>query len=526
MPPKSTKKETTAKQPAKSTPASTNGTTTPVSSAATDALPHTTSKPDKKAFDSEQDQLKSEIDTLQTKLNAVRDKISLATKNGPGKERREVLKKELNDLKGDQGAMKRGRDKIHEQLQSVRASMEQKKTALNTARGKTPFKTVADVDNHIRHLESQVESGSMKLADEKRALQEITQTKRTRKTVEGFQRDQEAIEADKRTLDELKKQLDDPEAKAASEKYTKIKEELDALKKEEDEAYAGRSQLFSERDGIQAQLNELYNKKRAGSAAFREQNDRYWTKVNEERSRRAERARAQRAADEAEKKKEEATRLREEAEIPAYQAYIEDCQTLIDSFSGKTTGAVKLNTAPAEKAELAGVSKLDIRQVEAPTEGVIVRKKKGEDDDNYFVASKKQKNQKGSKPPPSAPKEPKEPSSSDSALNVPLATLTALLSLSIPPPASSADVPRVIEDLKTKKAWYEANQARATAENIAKADAAIARLMKESSDILPPNGNGEHPAEPAPTPATNDDVPSAGVPADVVDEKLETVVES
>jgi hypothetical protein len=43
-------------------------------------------------------------------------------------------------------------------------------------------------------------------------------------------------------------------------------------------------------------------------------------------------------------------------------------------------------------------------------------------------------------------------------------------------------VPRVVEDLKTKKAWFEANQARVTAEAIAKAEAEIQRLTKGKGD--------------------------------------------
>ncbi|KAG6891812.1 hypothetical protein C0993_006243 [Termitomyces sp. T159_Od127] len=70
------------------------------------------------------------------------------------------------------------------------------------------------------------------------------------------------------------------------------------------------------------------------------------------------------------------------------------------------------------------------------------------------------------------------------------------MSLSIPPPASAVDVPRVIEDLKTKKAWFEANQARVTAENIAKAEENIQRLTnsKDVKTADAPSG-GETPAE-------------------------------
>ena len=82
-----------------------------------------------------------------------------------------------------------------------------------------------------RNLEKQVESGNMRVVDEKRALQEIQQLKRSRRTVESFQADQESIEADRAKLDELRKQLDDPEFKAISDRYDTIKAELDEIKR-------------------------------------------------------------------------------------------------------------------------------------------------------------------------------------------------------------------------------------------------------------------------------------------------------
>lgn len=343
--------------------------------------------------------------------------------------------------------------------------------------------------------------------------------------VESFQADQEAIETDRAAADELRKQLDDPEAKAASERYDAIKAELDELKKEGDEAYANRSKLMDERSALQAQLDDLYTQKRDSAQRFRDANDRYWAKVHEERAKKAERQRAQKAAEEEEKKKAVVERIRDEADQPAFQLQIEDCQTLIDFFSGKVSAPALSSRSTSEKAnEVAGVPKLELRKVEA-VEGMVARKKKGEDEEQYFVGNKGKKGKKNTKPITPA----EEPSSG--TLNIPLGTLTALLSLSIPPPTSAADVPRLIEDLSTKKAWFEANQARVTAENKAKAEADIRRILgnkaevkdngvASTNDVSPPNGGAEDPAEPGPTPA--DGVALATeVPAEEVAEKLE-----
>ncbi|EEB91775.1 hypothetical protein MPER_09813, partial [Moniliophthora perniciosa FA553] len=294
--------------------------------------------------------------------------------------------------------------------------------------------------------------------------------------------------------------------------------------------------LFEERTTLQTQINTFYNEKRESSQQFRDANDRYWNKVNEDRARRAERTRVQRAAEEAEKKREIAQRLREEAEIPAFQAQIEDCQTLIDALTGKTTGEVTYKSAPSQagKVDIAGVPKLDIRKVEDAPEGMVARKKKGDDDDNYFVAKGRagKAGKKTAQPKSSNGSAATEPSAS-SQLNLPFSTLSALLSLSIPPPTSAADIPRVVEDVGTKKAWFEANQARVTAENIAKAEAEIQRLdAKEASnqessgavDATPPNGGGERPGEPAPTPKISE-LSSVPVPTEEVDAKLESVLE-
>jgi hypothetical protein len=370
----------------------------------------------------------------------------------------------------------------------------------------------------------------MKLADEKRALQDISSSKKSRRIVEGFQADQESIEADRQKIKELQKELDDPVSKAASERYDAIKAELDELKKESDAAYAGRSKLFEERDDIQSQLNVLFDEKRESAQRFREAGDRYWNKVNEDRARRAEKARAQRAAEEAQRKKDIAERILEEAQAPAFQAQIEDCQTLIDFFSGKNTANVTYkSTLLTTKTEVAGVPKLELRQVETQPEGVIIRKKKGEGEDDYFVGVKnKNKGKKGPKTNGSAQDggiTPTSPTSANSSHNIPLSTLSALLSLSIPPPAANNDVSRVIDDLNIKKAWFEANQANVTAENIAKATAEIQRLTKRdaTSEWNPTNEESGSPAEPASTLQTG--VTAAAVVSEIVVDKLEVVQE-
>lgn len=379
----------------------------------------------------------------------------------------------------------------------------------------------SQLTNPARLLEKRVESGTLKLGDEKRALQEISTLKRSRRTIEAFKADQDAIDADRARVDELRNQLDDPESKAISQRYDSIRAELDELKKENDSAMADRNKLFDERNALSAELDALYTRKRESAQKYREASDRFYAKLAEDRARRAERIKAQRVAEEEAKRKGEAERLLEEARFPAFQDKIEDCQNLIDYFNAKVNGGsthiphpVILSVSESNNSTL---PQLDLRQVEQNVgDGLIARKKKGEGEESYFVGGKGKGKKGGSKTGSSTPTP-----AANTALNIPFSTLSALLEFSIPPPASYSDLHRIVEDLKTKKAWFEgtlilsfffflvnnafflANQDRVTTENIAKAEAKIKRLTNGKDNI-----NTEQSSE-TPTPTIGEEHPIA-----------------
>ena len=373
-----------------------------------------------------------------------------------------------------------------------------------------------------------MESGTLKLGDEKRAIQEISNTRRLRRTVEGFQAEQDAIDREKEEEKQLRAQLDDPETKAISEHYEKLQAEFDGLKREGDEAFANRSKLFDERDALRREIDAFWSLKKESHQRYKDANDRYWVKAKEEQARRNERLRQQKAVEEQQKKLDLVERLREEASSPAYQIEIQDCQTLIDAFSKGTTSEVPVITSAAEQkvAGVTGVPQLDIRKVEAPTD-LVARKKKGEEEEAYFVAGKGKKSKRGQKTSGRNSPALTSPSTSSSQFHIPFPTLTALLSLSIPPPGSRDEIPRVVEDLKTKKAWFEANQELATKDKVAKAELDIKRILKNvgkdtNGDATPDNGDGEVPADSAPA-SVKDDVPDVVVPAEEAVEKSEEV---
>ena len=99
--------------------------------------------------------------------SAVKDKISLATKSSAGNDRRTTLRAELDAIRGQQSGNKNSRGKIFEQLKTIQEGIQKKARRnsdallsglltmrqvndLKVAKAKIPFKTVADVDAHIK----------------------------------------------------------------------------------------------------------------------------------------------------------------------------------------------------------------------------------------------------------------------------------------------------------------------------------------------------------------------------------------
>lgn len=115
----------------------------------------------------------------------------------------------------------------------------------------------------------------MKLVDEKKALNEISNLKKTRKTVESFAAQQEIIDVEKAKIDEIRTGLDSPEAKAINDKFNTIKAELDVINKAHDESSKGRDGLYDERNAISAEIDAVYTKKKEAMSVYRDANNKF-----------------------------------------------------------------------------------------------------------------------------------------------------------------------------------------------------------------------------------------------------------
>ena len=306
-----------------------------------------------------------------------------------------------------------------------------------------PFKSVEDLDSQINRLESQVNGGMMKLVDEKKALAEISNLKKVRKNFSAFDVQEKQISELRASIKQIKDSMDDPEAKALSEKYNGLQAELDAIKAEQDGVYKNLSSLRDERsklhneqrekfDAIRKLKDEYYGAKKAFAAYEREARNKAW-----------ERKQAERERFERERKKERAQRMLTEASDPAYLDEIRRARSLLHFFDPTSTPA----PAAAADASNSSLAAKAARTVDdAGIKGQrLVRKEDREDE--YLPATKKSGGKKGGKKETGA-----------KGYNVPPAVIEDCASMGLNPPASAADVPEVIEKIKAKLAHWEADQ--------------------------------------------------------------------
>ncbi len=309
-----------------------------------------------------------------------------------------------------------------------------------------------ELDHQIERLDSQVNSGLMKLVDEKKALNEISSLKRLRKNFDQFATQQKDIDALRAKIKEIKDSRDDPEAKALSEQYNKLQAELDGIKAEQDEAFKGlsslrdeRSKLWSEQqekfDAIRKFKDEYYAQKKAFNAHEREAKQKAW-----------ERKQAERDRIEKERKLERAQKMLAEASDPAFLDEIRRAKSLLYFFEP--------SSHQAEKAPLladSGLSAQATRKVDdSGLKGVKLVRKEDRDDD-YLPAVKKGKRGKKGAAGAAAPTD-----SAVKGFNCPPAVIEDCAFMGIDPPAGAADVSSVVEKVKAKLEQWVSDQAAQT----------------------------------------------------------------
>lgn len=396
----------------------------------------------------------AELNVEQKQIKAKIDNATPKNKDSPAAKRQQELRSELSDIRTKQQSSKSGRGQVMDKIKRLDEKLKAQIADSKNQRSKVQFKSADEVQQQIDRLQKQVDSGQMKLVDEKKALSEISQLNRTKKGFAGFEEAQKGIDDVKAQIAELKKQLDDPESKALSDRYTQITTELDSIRGEQDEAFKSLNSLRDERTKAHEDQQKKYATVKEIKDAYYQQRRAAVEYEREARRIREEKRRAENDAYHRGRRQEAAKAKLEDASAPAYQDEIRTTQAILahldPSSLSKTevSGPGKYAAAPSRSVDASGIK------------GTALKKKGEDDDDNYFVGGggKKKKGRKGQANGGPASPAPEGP------FNLDLGTIDSLAKIGVDPPMSQADVPTVVEKLKEKLEFWKNDQKRKTAE--------------------------------------------------------------
>lgn len=322
------------------------------------------------------------------------------------------------------------------------------------ARGKVQYKSAAEVQSEIDRLQKSVDEGKMKIVDEKKALSDISQLHRQKKGFASFDEAQKGIDNLKAEIAELRKELDDPEAKALSERYTQIQNEINEIKAEQDESFKSLNSLRDERTKAHEDQQKKYAAVKEIKDAYYQQRRAAMDYEREAKRIREEKRRAENDAFHRGRRQEAAQAKLEDASAAAYQDEIRTTQAIL----------AHLDPSSVTKQEAAGPGKFaatNFRTVEATGLKGKPLAKKGEEEENYFVGGGGKKNKR------SRAQQQSNGAASPAAsgkFNLDLGTIDSLAKINVDPPMSQADVPAVVEKLKEKLAFWKSDQDRKTKE--------------------------------------------------------------
>ncbi|KAI8633397.1 hypothetical protein F5Y19DRAFT_298701 [Xylariaceae sp. FL1651] len=465
-------------------------TTAPAAAAPVAADKKKPEKPNAELFNERLAGAEKEYQDSMAKYNAIKAKVELAAPNKskdaptPTQKRRQELIAEANDIRNKQGVGKNARNSKLDQIKRLDEQLRSRITEQKNARGKVPYKSAEEIDHKIEDLEKSVNSGMMKLVDEKKTLTEISNLRKQRKNFAQFDSSQKGIDELKAKIKEIKDSMDDPEARALSERYSKIQAELDSIKAEQDEAFKNLNSLRDERSKLQAEQQEKFQAVRKLKDEFYAAKKAFGEYEREARQKARDRQRAERERIDKEKKKERAQKMLQEASDPAYLEEIRRANSLLHFFDPSSTSTEKAPLLAESGLTAQASRKVDDSGLKGTR---LVRKEDREED--YLPAVKKGK--KGKKGGATAEK---------SGFSCPPSVIEDCGFMGIDPPMSAADVPATIEKVKAKLDHWKSDQQAQTQRNIDKAKKEIEKLeaeeAAEASGTATPNGvNGDKKAD-------------------------------
>ncbi|KAJ2804653.1 multicopy suppressor of BFA (Brefeldin A) [Coemansia guatemalensis] len=426
----------------------------------------------------------AELDTRIANLRKEQDEVRKGlgesnTRRGPYAEERNKLVASLQEIRTEQNGLRKSRGKVFDRQASLTASIRKKTAELKAQQSKLTYKSIEEIDKEIAKKEKQIESGQLKIVEERRLASEIPSLRRAKKLVEQVAAAQKEIDEETAELAKIDAQLGDTNAQALSDEHERLQNKLDGLRASQDVGQKQRDALLSKRARIMKELDSAWDEKRALQDEHRKMNNAFYHWQQEERKLKAQKEKEERVLRQREERLAVAQERREEAEEPAFQDEINSCNTLIAYLRGlvpSTASGGKSEGSKSEESTRPSSAASSTRETDSsehvPAGMVAVKKTGGEE--SYFAGtsdrSKKKHYQR---------KDCRASGTKADVLRLPLAVAERFLELRVDIPTNTMGIAAALKNLAARKQHFIDQQPRATEEKKKKAEEEIAKLMSE-----------------------------------------------
>ncbi|WEJ93743.1 multicopy suppressor of BFA (Brefeldin A) [Yamadazyma tenuis] len=418
-------------------------------------------RPDDSAMKSEVTKLRKEIEKVDLSINTLTSQIDKISVDSATNSKRQELQQQLKELTAQQASIKGERQQFMDQIKAIDTQLKRKVTEIQQQTSKNSFKSVKDIDARIAYLDSLVDGGELKLADERKTVKEMSALRKLKKDFGSVEKQQQSIDADKSKIADLKKKLNAIQNKEVQAKYEAIQKELDEIRSANKSIYDKKGDLVSKRNALRKEKDSKYDAIKKLRSEFDNEFTRFKTLMTEERKRRDEEYKSRQQEEKKAKAKEVADKELSEASKPAFETEINAIHSLLKYFDPEY-----VIPKPKTFEEESFVTNTNsVRTVEMPSDVTVLKKEK----ESFFEGTNSKKNKKGK-------------SSKAKAFTVAPDIIVSLADLSIPLPTKQENVADTVATLKETLTALEAKQDEQTKANIEKAKAKVAKLQKEAEE--------------------------------------------
>lgn len=423
--------------------------------------------PNFKERDQKVNDIRELIKKADAELSKINEEIKVTITPKPIKDKRKELSSGLEEVIKKQGELKRKRGDISSQIKAIEMSMKQKINKIQGKTSKHKFKSVGELDKRIKHLEELIDTGTLKIVEERRFVKEISSLRRMRKDYASIDAEQKLIDEDKAKIKELRKSFGEANAREEETKFEDLMKKMDELSLKTKDIKEKRDKLFSRRRELHNEKDHLYDSIRAIRKDFDDQFNKFKQDLEREKKRREEEEKEYNLTEKKEDLEKQITEIEDSSNKPANAAEMETVTNLLAHFD---PSFVKPEKSLQDQNALDKLNKHHAHtKVEISAEEAALFKKEPKNPNETLSKSKKGKKHK------------KRASKTRVILEPTI--IVDLASLGIPLPITKDDTEKTVDALRTKLDQLKNTQDEKTKENIEAGEKQIAELRKQIADI-------------------------------------------